>query len=193
MRNRFPLFQSHLDVAQAYWQKLVQTDDLVIDATCGNGKDTAFLAQLPCSKIYAIDKQAQALAHAKEFCKKNLSVELFEKVCFIEGCHSRFPEEIIPGSVKLVVYNLGYLPGGDKSITTFTPTTLSSIQNALKLIVPGGAISITCYPGHSEGKEEEDQILEMTAKLLPTEWSCCHHVWHNRQDAPSLLLIQHCL
>ena len=56
---------------------------------------------------------------------------------------------------KLIVYNLGYLPGSDKLLTTKTSSTLLSVEKALSLIAPNGAISITCYPGHEEGKKEE--------------------------------------
>ncbi|MCE2982425.1 MAG: rRNA methyltransferase, partial [Parachlamydia sp.] len=40
MHARYPLFQSHLDLAHAYWDKLIRPGHIVIDATCGNGHDT---------------------------------------------------------------------------------------------------------------------------------------------------------
>jgi hypothetical protein len=87
------------------------------------------------------------------------------------------------------VYNLGYLPGGDKQATTSSSTTLESLKAAAALIVAGGAISVTCYPGHPAGKVEEQAVLDYAASLPPAEWSCCHHRWTNRKEAPSLLLI----
>lgn len=92
--------------------------------------------------------------------------------------------------MALIVYNLGYLPGGDKTITTESSTTLESLQAAFPLIMPGGAISIACYPGHPSGKTEEENVMTFASSLDPQVWSCCHHRWLNRRNAPSLILIQ---
>lgn len=182
----YPLFRSHLDLAQSYWERLVQPGAIVVDATCGNGHDTLFLARLQPRILYSFDIQPEALESAR----KQIDKELLSSIQFIQGCHSQFPAQISPSSVKLIVYNLGYLPGSDKTITTLTTTTLQSVSNALDLIVPGGAISITCYPGHEEGAREESALLALVEKLEKPLWSCCHHRWINRKLAPSLLLLQ---
>lgn len=186
MRAPFTLFQSHLDLAHRYWSALLSPEDIAIDATCGNGHDAVFLASLGV-KLYALDIQKEALDEAR---RKMEAMGVSSRVSLIKGCHSRFPEEIAPGSVKLIVYNLGYLPGGDKSVTTEVPTTLKSVQRAAELLTPGGVISITCYPGHPEGKNEEEQLLLFAQALDPKRWSCCRHQWVNRKNSPSLLLIQ---
>lgn len=186
MRNTFTLFQSHLDKAHQYWSQLLQEGDLVVDATCGNGHDTLFLAKMGV-KVYAMDLQQQAIQNAKELVASEINTA---DVLFFQGCHSTFPVEILPNSVRLVVYNLGYLPGGDKQITTGVNTTIASVEQALHLIDYGGMISITCYPGHEEGEREEGWLLSFCGGLNPKMWSCCHHKWLNRKSSPSLLLIQ---
>lgn len=190
----YPLFQSHIELAHQYWEELILMGDIIIDATCGNGQDTLFLAKQNITDdagiLYAMDIQDQAIESSKGLLKESLPPELFDRVKFIKGCHSQFPSEIEAGSVSLVVYNLGYLPGGDKGLTTLRDTTLLSIKNAFPLLKKGGAISITCYPGHAEGKVEEDALLQFTSGLDPREWSCTHHQWINRKKAPSLLLLQ---
>ncbi len=186
MRKTFTLFQSHLDLAHRYWSELLSVGDHVIDATCGNGRDTVILATLG-AKTYSIDIQQNALNEAK---LKVESKGIAQLVTFIKGCHSKFPEEIESHSVKLIVYNLGYLPGGNKDVTTQVTTTLKSLEHALDLLVAGGMISITCYPGHEEGKREEEQLLYFCQNLSPREWSCCHHRWINRKLSPSLIILQ---
>lgn len=194
MRSSFPLFQSHLDLAHTYWAQSVQIGDTVIDATCGNGQDTLKLCQLTLSidkgKVYTIDIQEQALKSAYQFITLHLDPTLINRVQFQQGCHSTFPSEISLNSVKLIVYNLGYLPGGDKTKTTEIGTTLKSLRQAQDLLQPGGIISMTCYSGHTEGAKEQEGILEYASQLAPKDWSCCQHKWLNRQQAPSLLLIQ---
>lgn len=193
MFSKFQPFQSHLELAHHYWEEIVSPGDCVIDATCGNGHDTLKLAQLVLTEesgeVFAIDVQASALEKSRELLSQNLSPTLFQRVHWIAQSHENFPQTILPESVKLIVYNFGYLPGGDKSFTTKTDTTLQSIKQALKLLYKGGALSLTCYPGHPEGAVEEAQLGEFLASLSPREWSVCHHVWRNRRNAPSLFLI----
>lgn len=189
-----PLFQKHLDLSKQYFEKLLQRGDLVIDATCGNGHDTYFLASKFLTEdegtLYALDIQTQALESAKRKITENFSEKIVQRIHFLKRCHSTFPEEIIENSVKLIVYNLGYLPHGDKTITTFSSTTLTSIENALKLISEAGAISITCYPGHPAGEIEEKNLLNFASQLDPYKFIVCHHRFINRDKAPSLLILQ---
>jgi predicted methyltransferase len=194
MKSSFPLFQSHLDLAHDYWSQLVCVGDHVIDATCGNGHDTLKLCQLAIAngrgKVYAFDIQSQAIEATRHLLKTHLQEEEMGSVDIRQGCHSTFPLDILPESIKLIVYNLGYLPGGNKQYTTRQENTLHSLRHAQQLLLPGGVISMTCYPGHSEGASEQAALLAEAAQLSPKEWSCCHHVWLNRREAPSLLLIQ---
>lgn len=173
--------------AHKYWETLVKENDLVIDATAGNGHDTLFLANL-CRKgtVYAIDIQEQALQNTLLLLKQ---ASLEQHVKLYCQSHAAFPDEVIPGSIKLITYNLGYLPGSDKSLTTQAETTLQSMQAALKLLMPGGAISAVCYNGHPAGKVEEAAVLEFARHLDPQIWSCYHTTWLNRNNCPSLLLI----
>lgn len=194
MKQLFPLFKSHIDLAHHYWGLLLEIGDTVIDATCGNGHDTLFLAKQCLRKnkgqLITLDIQMKALTEAKKLLFSEISEEILSRIHFIHQCHSVFPVSLVENNVKLIVYNLGYLPKGEKSITTKVDTTLISIQSALQLIAPGGAISITCYPGHEEGKKEEEVIIDLVKSLDPREWNCCLHKWINRTAAPSLLLIQ---
>jgi hypothetical protein len=194
MRTQYALFQSHLDLAHCYWQNLLSSGEIVIDATCGNGHDTLKLAQLTLvsgsGKLYACDIQATAIETTRHYLLTHLSPQQFNRIEFVLGCHSQFPPSLHPGTVKLIVYNLGYLPGSQKQLTTTVATTWQSITQAQELITPGGAISITCYPGHPEGAAEEEALLDYLSQLSPSQWSCCHHRWINRRQAPSLLLLQ---
>lgn len=196
MFRKYPLFQSHIDLAHNYWEKLILPTDTVIDATCGNGQDTLVIARLAlqsgAGKVFAYDIQESAIEKTRDLLSTQISSDQLNCITFIKGCHSVFPQEIALKSVKLIVYNLGYLPGGDKTVTTRVETTLNSIESALSLICPGGMLSITCYPGHPQGLLEEEALVSFAALLEAKEWSCCHHRWLNRRFSPSLLIIQRC-
>jgi tRNA G37 N-methylase Trm5 len=187
MRSTFKLFNSHLDLSHHYWSQIVPKDGFVIDATCGNGHDTLFLAKICFGKIIAYDIQESAIQSTKKLLEKN-DIDL-SKIEFMHTSHEKF-ENIQDNSVDLIVYNLGYLPGSDKSVKTQPDTTLRSIKKALNLIKSSGAISITFYPGHPEGLEEQKNILAWASHIDPQVWSCCHHQWLNRRESPTLFLMQ---
>lgn len=190
----FPLFQTHLDFAHSYWKKLVQPGDILIDATCGNGQDTLFLAQLGLTEesgtLYTFDIQEQAITNSRHLLQSSLPKKTLERVAFLKQCHSQFPPEIAPNTVKLIVYNLGYLPKGDKAITTMTETTLLSLTHARNLLCEGGVLSVTCYPGHEEGEREEECLIDHFCQLNRFEWNCSYHRWINRKKGPTIILIQ---
>jgi len=185
LRRQFPLFSSHLDLAHHYWQRLLCPDDMALDATCGQGYDSLFLASLGLKKLFIFDIQKKALEMTRAKLQ-NCTTEL----SFHELCHSKIGDVIPQDSLTLIVYNLGYLPGSDKQVKTVPKTTLESVQTALNLLKAGGVISITCYPGHEEGALEETELLSFSKALSPTSWNVCHHSFLNRKASPSLLLIQ---
>ncbi len=177
----------HLSFAHNSWEKCVTPGDTVIDATVGNGHDTFFLAQLlkGQGRLIGYDIQPQALAQTQKRLA-GLPAPWRDTVELRLESHVHFSE----AGVKLICYNLGYLPGGDKTITTQTGSTLSSIQNALSCLSLQGAISITCYPGHAEGALEQEAIVEFLKRLPTDQWNVCHHVWINRPLSPTWIWLQ---
>lgn len=194
MQKNFPLFQSHLDLAHHYWALLLQNGDWAIDATCGSGQDTLKLAEILDKAggggVIGIDVQEEAILRTKKLLQENLSPEVFKKIYIFKQSHVNFPELSSEVPIKLIVYNLGYLPKGNKQLTTQTGTTLESVGKALDLLLPGGIISLTCYPGHKEGAIEEKALLKMVKELPPSHWNICYHCFPNRAAGPSLILIQ---
>lgn len=177
-----------IDHAHHMMQRFLRPDDVAVDATCGNGQDTLFLASLlPQGKLFAFDIQEVAIKRTEQKLKEaglNQNVEL------LLASHYPFPQSILPGTIRLFIYNLGYLPGGNKSITTLTHTSLQSVEQALQLLQKGGAISLMLYPGHEEGAKEAAALLSF-AQNLPGQ---CYTVFHtkitNRKLAPEHLWIQ---
>lgn len=167
----------HLDQAHLYWKNLLNPGDQVIDATCGNGKDALRLCELvPQGHVYALDIQEAALQKAQALIPHS-------NISYLLQSHVELPS----GEFKLVVYNLGYLPGGNKNLTTLGLTTLESLEKAAQIIVIGGALSITCYPGHPEGADEEQAVRSWAQNLDSKKWLITHHYW--REKSPTLYFI----
>jgi len=175
----------HLEFAHALWKLYVAPGDLAVDATAGNGHDCLTLLEMGL-QLVAFDIQEEALNATRErlhmFSKERYSLHLL--------CHSKMEQVLELNSAKLIVFNLGYLPGSDKSCTTLTPTTLQAIEASMRAVAPGGLISITCYPGHPEGAVEEAAILSILKNLDPKAWHYSSHSFPNRPKHPHLLLIQ---
>ncbi len=165
---------SHLKKAKELWMAHVGPDDIVVDATCGNGHDTLFLSQL-AKHVYALDIQEKAIENTRARLEAHWRDQWKEKATLYLRSHEEFSWLAAPP--RLIVYNLGYLPSGDKSLTTMTRTTLVSLENARKVLAPDGAICVMCYPGHAEGEKEEKAILQLGGQ---------HYTW-GREKAPSLV------
>ena len=90
-RPQFPLFTSHIDLAHQYWKNLLLPGDHAIDATCGNGHDSIFLAKilLDSGKLKAFDKQSSAIEAKKKHIIKSFNKVKIKKIKF-----------------KLFIYNL---------------------------------------------------------------------------------------
>ena len=160
------MFSSHLTFAHSLWREQLHPGSSAIDATCGNGYDSLFLLQCGLSHLYCLDIQREAL----EMTKGRLAE--FKNFSLHRVCHSTFP--MVEKPVDLIVYNLGYLPGGDKGLTTRTETTLLSIESGLKLLTKRGLISVMVYPGHREGKREEESLLSLSGKNFQVHYQRFH-------------------
>lgn len=183
----------HLEAAFDAWQKIVSPGDIVIDATAGGGFDSVKLATLALRKelgnLHIFDIQKDALLKTEKNLQQNFPEEIVQRIHLHEACHSTMATYVQPGSAKLIVFNLGYFPGGDKSITTMLHTTVQSVQTALTLLQTGGLLSITCYPGHLEGEKEEHALIQFAKMLDQQKYLVSFRSWINREKFPSLLCI----
>ncbi len=138
--------------------------DLVIDATAGNGHDTLFLAEAvgPSGKVIAIDVQEDAVSATR---KRLADAGLLERVRLHCASHVDLPEIAGVATPTAVVFNLGYLPGGDCSVITRTEDTLSAIAAALGILIPGGTLAAVCYPGHPGGDAEADAVKDFISSV----------------------------
>ncbi|MBF8262368.1 MAG: putative rRNA methylase [Parachlamydiales bacterium] len=187
-------YSPHLSLAHAYWKNHLRPGDTAIDATCGNGHDMLVLAQIlledPSSLLIGLDIQSAALANTSSLLERSIPASHMARVLLQRHSHADLAQIPLPNPVRLIVYNLGYLPGADKKITTQTETTLSSLKIAASLLAQDGALSITCYPGHEEGAREETAILDWAKQLAPNRWQICHHCWINRKASPTFFWIR---
>lgn len=142
----------------------ISDGDFAIDATAGNGHDTCFLADAvgPSGRVLAIDIQQEAI----ESTRVRLEREgLLGRVELHLGSHSGIAEisgERVP---SVIVFNLGYLPGGDHAVITRTGETLAAMEAAAEILRPGGILAVVCYPGHEGGDGEAVAVSKFLSSL----------------------------
>ncbi|KAG4947628.1 hypothetical protein AAZX31_15G243500 [Glycine max] len=178
------------DIAHMVWKHVVQKGDTVIDATCGNGFDTLAMLNLVADDshngcVYALDIQKDALDNTSLLLEESLNPNEKQLVKLFNICHSKM-ENAVPrnASFRLVAFNLGYLPGGDKEIITRSKTTLLALEAAKRILMPGGLISIVVYVGHPGGREELEVVESFAGRLCVENWICCKLQMLNRPCAP---------
>ncbi len=191
----FPMLKitqlAHLLVRTCFAEPSSGSPLFAIDATVGNGYDTLFLAECVGENgmVFGFDIQDMTVAHA-QLAKRGLA----KRITLFQAGHETMLSHLThstEASVSAIMFNLGYLPSGDKALVTTRQTTLAALSQSLVLLRHGGILSIACYPGHPGGEEETNAVL-VWAKALPhEEYGVLHHHLLNRQrTSPELVVVQ---
>lgn len=178
-----------LPLVHDWVRQVVQPGEVVVDATVGNGHDTLFLAKLVGDNgcVYGFDIQAEAVERTRLVLAQDA---IASQVNLFAECHSAI-ETHVSGEIGAAMFNLGYLPNGDKSIITQEESTLEALQQCLKLLRPQGIITIMCYPGHEGGASEASAVEEWARSLETPRFLVMRMAPHNpRNPAPYLLAVQ---
>ena len=152
-----------LEIEKNFLIPHIKKGGVAVDFTMGNGHDTLWLSEAmgEGGKVYAFDIQPQALESSRRLLEAENAPKNYT---LILDSHSNVMDYV---SEKICVgmFNLGFLPGGDKSITTKRETTMVAIRAAIDLLDDDGALLIAVYPGHAEGTIEGELIEEELSKL----------------------------
>ncbi len=158
-RGKHPANLPLTDQAQQAIRSVLTLGETAIDATAGNGHDTLFLANTvgPTGTVFAFDIQEFAIANTA----RRLNGLNFRNVTLLNRDHgelsSALPQSLL-GRVGAVMFNLGYLPGGDKGVATNSQTTQRAIVQAVDFLRPGGLLTILAYTGHDGGEAEANAV-----------------------------------
>lgn len=186
-------FLSILSFAHRLVQERVRPGDLVVDATIGNGLDTAFLARLvgPTGTVHGFDIQPEALARTRERLEAEPAPEGRPALHLHLRSHAEMlaavPEEA-HGQAAAVMFNLGYLPRGDHRIVTVPASTLPALAAALKLLRPGGIVTAVVYPGHEGGDAEAEAVERWAAELAQASHQAMTYRLVNQRNRPPFLV-----
>ncbi|MDX1359363.1 MAG: class I SAM-dependent methyltransferase [Clostridia bacterium] len=174
-----------LALSHYYAKKSINTGDTVIDATCGMGRDTLFLANLVGSKgrVYAFDIQKDAVSATE----KLLKASGIDNATILCESHSKMKQHVQPG-VSCVMFNLGYLPGGDHSVQTNGNTTLAALLQAMDILKTKGIITIVIYQGGDTGFAERDQVLDFCRTIDQDKFTVSQTSFINQKNHPPIFI-----
>lgn len=173
---------------QEMLRPLIAAGDLVIDATAGNGHDTLFLAGCvgEAGRVLAFDVQATAIDAARKLLE---DAGFSSRVSFFEESHGGMETHAAAESVSVIMFNLGYLPGEDHTLTTEMLETLAALEAAARLLKPGGVLSVVCYPGHPAGATEAEAVEKWMTGKTADGWRVARFgALGTRRPAPFLLV-----
>jgi len=175
-------------LARGYLKQVVGDGDWVVDATVGKGRDLLFLADLvgEHGKVFGFDIQEQALLYTEQTLREK---EWLRRVELIKASHAELDAYLPKGLIKAVMFNLGYLPGGDHTIITQPATTVEALAKALGILAPGGLITVVVYYGHPGGIEEKKAVEDFLLELDPQLYSVVKTEFFNRPNNPPLLIV----
>lgn len=188
-RNTYQDFnRSILNNVKQILENNLKSKDIVIDATVGNGLDTLFLCHLVNNgHVYGFDIQTEAIERTVKLLRNNN----IKNYTLYQQSHDKMLELLphLKKRVSAILFNLGYLPNGNKMITTSYKTTIKAIECSMEMLKDKGIGLIVVYPGHKEGKKED---IHLNKYLLAINkiYKVNYYSNTDNKDAPYLITIE---
>ncbi len=163
----------------------VREGDICMDATAGNGNDTLLLCELvgESGRVIAFDIQEQAIENTK---KRLAEHEVLNRAQVVMDSHEHMKAYAKEGEPSCIVFNFGYLPGGDHALATKKDSSILAIQEGLTLLKKGGMMSLCIYSGGDSGFEERDAILSFLKQLDSKKYLVIVSEYYNRPNNPPM-------
>lgn len=179
-----PVSYRMTEIAKRYAKDWVRPGHVVLDATIGNGFDTRLLCEIvgEKGKVYAFDIQQEALDSAADLVGNAPNVEL------ILDSHENL-DKYVNEELDFAMFNLGYMPGGDETITTLEESTLAAVKKTLDRLKCGRALSICVYPGHHHGMQEGNRLERFFTSMSTKALFVLKTTTLNAASSPYCLLV----
>ncbi|MBQ8497650.1 MAG: class I SAM-dependent methyltransferase [Clostridia bacterium] len=177
-----------LEIEKNFLIPHIKKGGVAVDFTMGNGHDTLWLSEAmgENGKVYAFDIQPQALESSRRLLESENAPKNYT---LILDSHSNV-KDYVSEKICIGMFNLGFLPGGDKSITTKRETTMIAIRAAIDLLDDDGALLIAVYPGHAEGTVEGELIEEELSGLNRKELCASKFKIVNSPTSPFFFVVE---
>lgn len=187
MENKFPL--NAWGLSHQFMAAHIREGAFCIDATAGKGRDTLLLCRLvgESGRVLALDIQADAVAQTTAL----LTAQgVAHRARVVQDCHSRLADYADPDSVDGIMFNFGWLPGGDHNTFSHADTSVAAVGAALNLLKVGGVMTLCLYYGRENGTAERDAVLDFLPTIDNRRFTVIRGDFANRTgDVPIPVLI----
>ncbi|MGP4081986.1 class I SAM-dependent methyltransferase [Pseudalkalibacillus sp. R45] len=179
-----------LPFAKELLGKVVTSGGVAVDATVGNGHDTHFLAELVGENglVYGFDIQEDAIEATRNRLREN---KLDDRTRLFYESHAKVKDCVDDkdhGSIQGAIFNLGYLPGSDKSVITKPDSTLAAIEGLMEILMPGGLIVLVVYYGHEGGQDEKESLMAFLHSLDQSKAHVLQYQFLNQKNNPPFVV-----
>ena len=173
-----------LGLSHRLMREKIRPGDFCIDGTAGRGRDTAFLCELvgENGKVLAFDIQKEAVDSTKAL----LAEKGFSNAEVFLDSHENLENYAAPGEVDGIMFNFGWLPGGDHSVFSHGNTSIKAIRAGLSLLKKGGVMTLCIYYGKETGTEEKNSLLDFLHTIDPKTFTVILSDFVNRTGEPPL-------
>ena len=180
-------FRSARFWAAAIIEKALCPGATAVDATLGNGHDCLWLCSLvgETGRVYGFDIQKEAVDRSRARLAEN-GVE--SRATLIHDGHQNMLDHVAKESADAVMFNLGWLPGAQHGVTTFTETTLQAVNTALEVLKQDAVLTICVYPGHDEGAREREALVAWAKNLDEKRFDAMIQSYLNQSNDPPLMI-----
>ena len=164
---------------------------LCVDATCGNGGDTAFLCGItaPEGKVVGFDVQEAAIASTRKHLEQlGVPAARYELHC---QSHADLLQIVQPGTADAVMFNFGWLPGAAHDVHSTADSTLPALQAGLDALKPGGVLAAVLYSGKVIGNAEKKAAAEFFRSLPLADYTvliCEFANWADTAPLPCFVI-----
>lgn len=213
MKTKNNLITKTVRLAMTVTKEYIRKNSFVIDATCGNGSDTLELVKAVCGgttgsgkpddtagvrendtvcggtgQVLAMDIQEDAVKNTRSLLTSCPDPQIADSVQVVRDSFVSMRSYTGGRAPDAVVFNLGYLPGGNKDITTTAETTLTGLSEALDILNTGGIVTVVLYSGHAEGAREKTAVLDWASGLEPRRFHVVYAGLPNQKNNPPEIL-----
>lgn len=178
--------QNALGISHKFIAEHVHSGHTCIDATAGRGRDTLFLCELvgESGTVFAFDVQKEAIESTGSLLRSH-----GKTAKLILDCHSKMDQYIQKDSVDAIMFNFGWLPGGDHAKFSHGNTSCLAIEKGLELLKIGGVMSLCIYCGKETGFEEKETLLPFLKSLDQKKYSVLLTDYINRGGNPPICVL----
>ncbi|MDG1241160.1 MAG: class I SAM-dependent methyltransferase [Opitutae bacterium] len=165
------------DLVHDHLSQQLKPGDHVLDATAGNGYDSTVMATLvgTAGHVIAIDIQTSAIDATRTRlkaagCLAQAELMVADHAQALASLCSTYAQ-----TISAITFNLGYLPGSDKSIQTEPESTLGALRAAGELLKSDGLLLVVAYRGHDGGQTEATQVANWMQTVEERGWTVESH------------------